>query len=210
MHDAQLALFGGNQPSQAQPALPDADVRHLVGFLSRSDADALLRHALDTIDWRQDTLRVFGKEHMQPRLTQWFGPPGGTYRYSGIEMRPVEWPSWLEATRQGIEATAGVRFNSMLGNLYRNGQDTVGWHADDEPELGHQPVIASLSLGAGRDFRLKHRTRDDVAPVTLHLGHGDLLVMAGNTQHAWLHTVPRRARVSKPRVNFTFRRLVVP
>ena len=206
-----MDLFGGSTskgPSTKRFDLPDAEVLLLPGFLGQAAADTLLDRLLHGVDWRQDTVVVFGKRHPQPRLTQWFGPPGHTYSYSGVDMQPIAWPAWLKACKHQVESASGATYNSVLANLYRNGQDTVGWHADNEPELGHQPHIASLSLGAVRDFRLKHRTRRDVDPVTVNLGHGDLLLMAGNTQHAWLHTVPRRAGVSQPRVNLTFRHLI--
>lgn len=192
------------------PPLPDADVRLWRGFLSVEDADRLMAALLHEVEWRQDTVTVYGRRHLQPRLAQWFGPPGLAYRYSGVTMTPAPWPQSLREVRGRLDAMAPEAFNSALANLYRDGQDAMGWHADNEPELGPEPVIASLSLGATRDFRLKHRDRPDIAPVTLHLRHGDLLWMAGDTQRAWLHALPRRARVSTPRINLTFRTLVAP
>ncbi len=195
--DDQLNLFSnGAAPSTRNPLddVPDAELEHLPGFLSRAEAYALLDHLLKDGAWRQDTVVVFGT-------------PGAAYTYSGIRMEPVPFPFWMDEARARIDAHCGARFTSLLANLYRDGKDTVGWHADDEPELGAAPLIASLSLGATRDFRLKHRTRTDVDPITVPLAHGDLFVMGGRTQSCWLHTVPRRARVSEPRVNLTFRQL---
>ena len=201
--DPQLSLLG----PEPVPTLPDADLRLHRGFLAAADADRLLDQLLHQVAWRADVVTVYGKQHPQPRLTQWFGPPGLDYAYSGVKMAPVAWPDWLIPTRARVEACSGAAFNTALANLYRDGSDAMGWHADDEPELGRDPVIASLSLGVTRDFRLKHRHRADVPPVTLPLHHGDLLIMAGPTQHHWLHSLPRRRRVTQPRVNLTFRAL---
>lgn len=190
--------------------LEGADVRLMKGFLSRPEADAALAELRSAVAWRQDTIRIFGKVHPVPRLQQWFGDPGLSYRWSGIAMDPMPWTPLLSALRNRIEEATGKRPNSVLANLYRDGNDTVGWHADDEPELGPNPFIASLSLGAERDFVLRRRVRDGRADVSLALPHGSLLVMQGPTQANWLHSLPRRKKVAADRINLTFRLMPVP
>lgn len=187
--------------------LPNAEIFYDPNFLEPVAAGALLAELTATIPWKQEPIKLFGKEVMQPRLTAWHGDPDAHYRYSGISLAPLPWTPALLSLRQQIEAATGARFNSVLLNLYRSGQDSMGWHADDEPELGLQPVIASVSLGAVRRFRLKPRDpgRMAHAPVGWDLGSGSLLVMQGPTQQHWLHAVPKTARPTAPRLNLTFR-----
>ena len=177
-------------------------------FLAPELAAAYLRELETTITWRQEPIRLFGRAVMQPRLTAWYGDPGARLRL----LRPAPrapaldaGPSWSCARR--VEAAAAARFNCVLLNLYRHGQDSMGWHADDEPELGAAPVIASLSLGATRRFRLRPRDaqRPPHPPVTLELTSGSLLLMRGPTQQYWQHAVPKTARPTAPRLNLTFR-----
>jgi alkylated DNA repair dioxygenase AlkB len=169
--------------------------------LTRPDADRLFEELLSTIAWRQEIAMVMGRRLPIPRLTAWHGAAG--YVYSGIRMVPAPWtPSLLEL--KGIaETLAGRPFNSVLLNLYRSGRDSVSWHADNEPGLGHNPVIASLSLGAVRRFQLRHRRSGD--RLAIDLPHGSCLIMAGATQHHWLHQLPKTTQPVGPRVNLTFR-----
>src|SRR5690606_28110797 len=132
--------------------------------------------------------------------------PGMTYRYSGLTLEPLPWTPALAAIRQRIEEYSDCHFNSLLANLYRNEQDSVGWHADNEPELGENPALASLSLGETRDFLLKHRDHPE-QKVTMALEHGDLLIMKGALQHHWLHQMPKSKAQCGPRINLTFRRI---
>ncbi|QNH62110.1 alpha-ketoglutarate-dependent dioxygenase AlkB family protein [Hymenobacter sediminicola] len=188
-------------------ALPDADVLLDAQFLSLDAAAALLSELTTTIAWRQEPIKLFGKEVMQPRLTAWYGDPSARYQYSGLALEPYPWTPALERLRSQVEAATGTHFNSVLLNLYRSGQDSMGWHADNEPELGPTPIIASVSLGDTRRFRLKPRDpqRTQHAPVSLELSAGSLLVMRGYTQRYWLHAVPKTARPTGPRLNLTFR-----
>jgi alkylated DNA repair dioxygenase AlkB len=190
--------------------LPDADVLLDQAFIPAAAADALLRELTDTIAWRHEPIKLFGKEVLQPRLTAWYGDPTARYRYSGLALEPQPWTPALQQLRQQLEATSGARFNSVLLNLYRSGQDSMGWHADNEPELGPAPVIASLSLGSTRRFRLRPRdpAHTPHAPVALDLLSGSLLLMRGATQQHWLHAVPKTARPTGPRLNLTFRQIV--
>lgn len=206
----QLGLLDTGQP-RSQPRRVELDGGDVVfdeGFLPEFDAVELLKSLLENVPWKQDTITMFGREHLVPRLHQWYGDEGTVYRWSGVEMRPLPWPAGLARIREHVESVAGVRFNSLLLNLYRNGDDTVGWHADDEPALGSNPVIASVSLGASRDFVLRRRKAKG-EKVSIQLSNGSLLVMRGDTQTNWEHSVPRRKRVREPRVNLTFRRTVI-
>jgi alkylated DNA repair dioxygenase AlkB len=157
------------------------------------------------IAWREESIRLFGKSYLQPRLLAWYGDSDASYRYSGIRHEPLPWLPLLAQLRERVETLSGARFNSVLANLYRNERDSMGLHADDEPELGAQPTIASLSLGEERIFRLKHRNRKDLPPLRLPLGSGSLLVMKGETQQHWKHEIPKQTRPCGARINLTFR-----
>ncbi|MFT5445361.1 MAG: alkylated DNA repair dioxygenase AlkB [Gammaproteobacteria bacterium] len=185
--------------------LADAEVELRAGFLGADEASELFDLLVDAVPWRQDRLTLWGREHLVPRLHQWFGDAGLTYTWSGIELQPLPWIAPLCALRERLRLETGAAFNTVLANYYRDGADSVGWHADDEPELGQAPVIASISLGAERDFQLRHRTRKDLPVTTINLPHGSLLLMSGLTQRHWKHQLPRRKRVSSGRINLTFR-----
>ena len=169
-----------------------------------ADADRLLAVLRDQIAWRQEEAMIMGRKVPIPRLTAWHGEAG--YVYSGIAMEPAPWTPALLELKGCAEHHAGQGFNSVLLNLYRDGRDSVSWHADNEPGLGRDPVIASLSLGATRRFHLKHRRSGD--RVAIDLGHGSCLIMAGATQHHWLHQLPKTARPVGPRINLTFRNML--
>jgi alkylated DNA repair dioxygenase AlkB len=204
----QLSLLGQASPTWVRFNLPDADVRLLHGFFDPREADALFRSLRDSIAWRQDKIRIYGKEHLLPRLQQWFGDAGLDYTWSGIHMTPEPWSEILIPTRRRVEQVAGSSFNTVLVNRYRNGQDTVSWHADDERDLGPAPIIASVSLGVERDFTLRHNKRIDLDTVTIPLPHGSLLLMGGSTQSNWQHALPRRKSVKEERINLTFRNVL--
>jgi alkylated DNA repair dioxygenase AlkB len=169
--------------------------------LARAAADRLFEELQSTVAWRQEVATVMGRRLPIPRLTAWHGQAG--YVYSGIRMEPAPWTPALLELRETAEALAGQSFNSVLLNLYRSGRDSVSWHADNEPGLGQNPVIASLSLGAVRRFQLKHRRTGE--RLSLDLPHGSCLIMAGATQHHWLHQLPKTAQAVGPRINLTFR-----
>ena len=187
--------------------LPDAEVLLDPSFLTLVEAAALLTELTETIPWRQEPIKLFGKEVMQPRLTSWHGDAEAYYQYSGLTLMPQPWTLALQQLRKQVESAADSRFSSVLLNLYRTGQDSMGWHADDERELGSQPVIASVSLGGQRNFRLKPRDsqRTAHAPLSLPLHSGSLLVMRGTTQQYWLHAVPKTTLSVEARINLTFR-----
>lgn len=168
--------------------------------------DALDHLAFRNIRWKQDSLKLYGKSIPLPRLTAWYGDPGAAYTYSGIKSDPNPWTDGLLHLKHRIEEAVGSSFNCVLLNWYRDGKDSLSWHADDEPELGVHPVIASANFGATRDFQLR-RNDDPDQKVTIPLKHGTLLVMRGALQDHWKHAVPKRANVRQSRFNLTFRRI---
>ena len=186
--------------------LAGAELAFDDGWMAKSEADALfagLRHA---IPWEVHRIRLFGRNVDSPRLSCWIGDPGTGYSYSGAHFDPNPWPIALRAIRSRLTGELCIDFNSVLANLYRDGRDSMGWHSDDEPELGAQPVIASLSLGVTRRFVLKHRS-DPSRKFALELPHGSLLLMRGATQANYRHALPRTAKPVGPRVNLTFRQI---
>jgi alkylated DNA repair dioxygenase AlkB len=188
--------------------LPDADVCLWPQALSPGEADARFSALRSSIDWRQEDILIFGERRRVPRLVAWHGDPGTTYTYSGTLHEPLPWTAELQSICASVEALTGHRYNSVLLNLYRDGRDGMGWHSDDERELGRDPVIASVSLGASRRFCLRHRRHRHLQSDLL-LSHGSLLCMAGATQHHWVHAVPKTRRPVGERINLTFRRLVL-
>ncbi|MFC7301557.1 alpha-ketoglutarate-dependent dioxygenase AlkB family protein [Cognatiluteimonas weifangensis] len=189
--------------------LPGAELALDPAWLAPAQADALWQALSAAILWEVHRLRLFGRELAAPRLSCWIGDPDAVYTYSGARFQPRPWPPALQPLRARLQAELGVAFNSVLANLYRDGRDSMGWHSDDEPALGPQPVIASLSLGATRRFVLKQR-RDPACRLALDLPHGSLLLMAGDTQRHYRHALPRTARPLGPRLNLTFRRILDP
>jgi alkylated DNA repair dioxygenase AlkB len=183
----------------------DGDVVFDAAFFSASDADRLLASLVSSLLWEQHLVRVYGHTHPAPRLSAWYGDEGVRYTYSGLTLEARPWTPELQNIRSQVEAAAGVSFNTVLLNQYRDGKDSMGWHSDDEPELGTNPVIASVSFGDARRFIMRHKTRDDIDRVELALGHGSVLIMRGATQHNWQHHVPRTTRLVGTRVNLTFR-----
>ena len=158
------------------------------------------------IFWKQDHISLYGKTMLLPRLTAWYGDSGKSYKYAGIKSEPNEWNKGLLYLKQEIERFADVKFNSVLLNWYRDGEDSLSWHADDEKELGINPVICSVNFGETRDFLLR-RNIDKSQKITIPLEHGTLLIMRGELQHHWQHSVPKRKRVNGSRFNLTFRRI---
>ena len=166
--------------------------------------EAILARLLAETPWRQDSIVLFGKRHLQPRLTAWYGD--ASYTYSGLRLDPLPWTALLAELRAAVEAASGHRFNSVLLNYYRNERDSMGMHSDDEPELGPEPVIASLSYGATRSFVLRHKRNKRTVKLDLH--DGSLLLMSGALQSNWLHGVNKSARTIGERLNLTFRYIV--
>lgn len=167
--------------------------------------ESLMADLVEVVPWESHTIKMFGREYPQPRLVAWFGDPGSDYSYSGLKMNVRPWIPTVSMLREAAERIAGVRFNSVLVNLYRDGNDKVSWHRDNEPELGEEPVIASISLGAPRRFKFRHLLTREVVETTLT--PGSMVVMSGLSQSCWEHEIPRQAAVSEPRINLTFRQV---
>ncbi|HBS53629.1 MAG TPA: alpha-ketoglutarate-dependent dioxygenase AlkB [Flavobacterium sp.] len=184
--------------------LPDAEIIYYPQFFDKEQADIIYTELLQEIAWQQDNITVFGKTHPQPRLTALYGNEGKPYSYSNITMQPHPWNTLLQKIKYHIETTTECQFTTVLLNQYRDGKDSNGWHADNEKELGTNPIIASLSFGAKRVFQLKHNTIAD-AKKSIVLEHGSLLLMKGSTQHFWKHQIPKTAKPIGNRINLTFR-----
>ncbi len=180
-----------------------ADIVFWPQWLDHCSADSLLRTAIEQTPWREDFIDIMGKKIPIPRLQNWFGDPGTSYTYSRIRLPAVEFPAWMDAIRLNVEIDTQCRFNRALVNYYRDGNDSVDWHADDEPELGVEPVIASVSLGASREFQLRHNATKE--RIKILLPHGSLLLMSGGVQEHWQHRIAKVKQLDEPRVNFTFR-----
>ena len=186
--------------------LPDASIQYYPEFFSTTQANGMLQKLISGITWKQNTIKMYGKENPVPRLEAWYGDPGKSYTYSGITMQPTPWNDDLKIIKNSIEPVSGVIFNSVLINHYRDGKDRVAWHSDDEKELGRNPVIGSVSLGAERNFKLRHKQHKvNGQKKQITLRHGSFLLMKGSTQHHWMHEIPRTAKPIGPRINLTFR-----
>lgn len=190
-------------PSVHVVEAPGADLVIHRGLVGATETPGILEQLLSEVAWRSDAIHLFGREVPIPRLTAWYGDQGRVYTYSGIRLEPLTWTQLLTDLRDRVEEAAGTPFNSVLVNLYRDGSDSVGLHTDDEPELGVDPVIASLSLGATRTLTM--RRRDGSYRISIELHDGDLMVMSGTTQTLWMHGVPKVRRPVGPRLNLTFR-----
>lgn len=189
-------------------SLPGAELRYCASYVQ--DPNHLLNQLAQTVMWEQPRVNVFGRWHLTPRLVSFVGDAGLSYRYSGQRHMAQAWPDVLIPLKQQLQHDVGVRFNSALLNYYRSGDDCMGWHSDDESELGSAPTIASISVGAARDFRIRPfpgRAFCDQAARTLSLENGSLLLMLPPTQQFWQHSLPRRARRG-PRINLTFRHII--
>jgi len=184
--------------------LPDAEIEYFPNFISTEKADELFHKLQTEIPWQQDTITVYGKNHLQPRLTALFGNEGKPYGYTNIVMQPHNWNPLLMFLKEAIEKVCEENFTTVLLNYYRNGQDSNGWHSDNEKELGRNPIIASLSFGEERVFQLKHNTIE-TAKQNIVLEHGSLLLMKGTTQHYWKHQIPKTKKEIGSRINLTFR-----
>ncbi|MCK0147926.1 alpha-ketoglutarate-dependent dioxygenase AlkB [Arenibacter sp. F26102] len=184
--------------------LPDSDIGYYPEFLNTNEADYFFKVLKDTTPWKQDNITVYGKTYPQPRLTALFGDNSKPYSYSNITMHPHAFTAELLELRNKLQMEIDVHFTSCLLNLYRNGKDSNGWHADDEKALGKNPIIASITLGQERYFHLKHKLNKDLKQKIL-LEHGSLLLMKGETQHCWYHQIPKTAKTIQERINITFR-----
>ena len=184
--------------------LKDGEILYDRNFLSSVEASRYFKILRNETEWQQDQIKVFGKVYDQPRLTALYANNNFPYSYSNITMYPSPFSATLLEIKEKVEQQLKKEFTTCLLNLYRHGQDSNGWHADNEKELGKNPIIASVSLGAERMFHMKHRT-DNSQKIKINLIHGSLLVMSGSTQHYWLHQIPKTKKHVEERINLTFR-----
>lgn len=191
------------------PAIADAELDYLPGWVDAALAERWLQALIEQTPWQQPELFIHGRYHRTPRLTAWYGEPEARYRYSGKVHEPLPWTALLDDIRQRLMAEVGQALNAVLLNYYRDGQDSMGWHSDAEPELGREPLIASLNLGGSRRFDLR-RVGATRIEHSLTLEHGSLLVMRGPTQHHWQHQVAKTRQACAPRLNLTFRLIRFP
>lgn len=201
---SQPAVF--EFPTVKHLAMPDGEV--FLYPLTFSEHNSLFQTLLVTTPWQQHVLTLYGRPVAEPRLSAWYGDEEAVYSYSGLRLEPLTWNKTLLKMKRRLDDLAGVCFNSVLMNLYRDGQDSMGWHSDAEPELGRNPVIASVSLGAVRRFNFQHKKRP--VRISLYLETGSTLLMKGTTQHYWRHSLPKTRKAVGPRINLTFRRIVSP
>ncbi|WP_395007622.1 alpha-ketoglutarate-dependent dioxygenase AlkB family protein [Undibacterium sp.] len=203
----QTSLFDATEGGE-HIVLKDASLSYFAAFYTPAIADELF-HCLKTdTPWRHEQVQIAGLQRLQPRLSAWYGDADAAYTYSGLHLHPLSWSGTLLRVKREIELRnpflLPLRFNSVFLNYYRDQQDSMGWHSDDEPELGPQPVIASLSLGCNRVFALKHKHHKSLQ-YKIPLAHGSLLIMAGDAQRHWLHAIAKEDEVCQPRINLTFR-----
>lgn len=202
-----VGLDPGGEGEAQRLDLPDAEVIYRPGWLDQAVAEAAFVALIVEVDWQVHRIRLFGREVETPRLCSWIGDPDAAYAYSGTRFAPQPWTPTLQGLRERLQGEGVGSFNSVLANRYRSGRDSMGWHSDDERELGPAPVIASISLGAPRRFRLRHR-RDPALRAELDLAPGSLLIMQCQTQRHYRHDLPKTARPVGERINLTFRWIV--
>jgi alkylated DNA repair dioxygenase AlkB len=197
-----MTLFADDHPRDILPF--DGTARYIPSFIDALEADRHLLGIVEETPWEQRPIILFGREVLQPRLACWYGDHA--YSYSGIRLEPRAWTDRLRKLRDRCSVESAVEFNSCLVNLYRDGRDSMGWHADDERELGSEPVIASVSLGDTRVFRMRHKESKTVVEIPLE--HGSLLVMGGLMQKCWVHEIPKTKKHVGQRINLTFRTII--
>lgn len=206
----QKDLFGNIIPFKANDKIKsglteieNGEYLFYPNFFTKSESDLYLQKLKENIDWKQESMNMYGKQVNFPRLTAWYGNNDKTYSFSGITLEPKTWTKELIKIKEKIEPISKVVFNSVLLNLYRNGNDSISWHTDAEKELGTNPVIVSVNFGATRKFQLRHINTKE--KLEIELTHGSLLIMQGELQHYWQHQVPKTSKVVEERINLTFR-----
>lgn len=194
-----------NHGSLQHFVLPDAELLFWPKWISPEQAERCYQQLAQQLNWQQPAIKIFGKAVLIPRQQVWMGDPHCSYKYSGVLFEPEPWHPLVWQLTDRVNQLCQTRFNSVLLNWYADGQQHMGWHSDDEPELGQNPQIASLSLGQQRFFDLKHKNLG--TQLKLGLGHGSLLLMTGQCQQYWQHRVPKMAAATEGRVNLTFREI---
>ncbi len=201
-------LLGNIFHSDLDNLLPqDGSLIYIRNFLSKEEEKYYFEKLKKEIKWRSDQIKMYGKVHDLPRLQSWYGDSDKTYSYSGIKLQPEAWTEYLLGLKQKIENKAQHNFNSLLLNYYRSGKDHVSWHADDEPELGPRPLIASLSLGGERIFQLKHKV-EKIDSISIDIEPGSLILMSGDIQEFWNHRLTKTTKEVGERINLTFRKII--
>ena len=183
-------------------------LKYIENFFNLDESRLYMRKLTQSVLWRREKIKMWGKEIVTKRRIAWYADDGKSYTYSGSTFFPSQWNDVLLQLKESVENYSEIKFNSVLLNEYPNGEVGMGWHSDDEKELGTDPIIASLSFGANRDFIFKHKTDRSIENVKLHLKSGSLLLMLGSTQHYWKHSLPKRLKVKEPRINLTFRNII--
>ena len=183
-------------------------VEYIENFFDFDQSRLYMKHLTNDIKWKREKIRMWGREIVTKKRIAWYADKGKPYTYSGSTFHPDQWNELLLEIKKYVEHYIKFQFNSVLLNEYPNGKVGMGWHSDDERELGIDPIIASLSFGANRDFIFKHKTDKSFENIKIHLKSGSLLLMLGSTQHHWKHSLPKRLKVREPRINLTFRRIL--
>ena len=204
---SELFLDKGISITQQIHELGDATIKEFPFAFTKRASDKYLTDLIDETSWQQDTLWIAGREITVPRLQCWVGDRGSNYGYSGIRLEPKPWTDSILTIKERVESLTNEQFNSVLLNYYRDGQDSVSWHADDEKELGQYPIIASVSFGAHRKFQLRPKAKDDKRRFQMELRHGSVLLMSNTLQNKWLHQLPKVSGLEESRINLTFRKI---
>ena len=204
----QLTLGYGSPNNSILIENKNLKIKYYENYFNSECSHRLMSKLATDILWKRETTTVWGKKIIMKRNVAWYGDEGKSYTYSGLTVYPNKWNEILLEIKARIEDVSSTKFNSVLLNDYSSGEVGMGWHSDDEKELGHNPVIASVSFGAERDFFLKHKTDKHLDKITIPLKSGSLLIMLGSTQHYWHHSIPKRMKVKKRRINLTFRKII--
>ena len=183
-------------------------VEYIENFFDFDQSQLYMKYLTNDIKWKREKIRMWGREIVTKKRIAWYADEGKSYTYSGSTFHPDQWNELLLEIKKHVEQYIKFQFNSVLLNEYPNGKVGMGWHSDDERELGTDPIIASLSFGANRDFIFKHKTDKSFENIKIHLKSGSLLLMLGSTQHHWKHSLPKRLKVREPRINLTFRKIL--
>jgi alkylated DNA repair dioxygenase AlkB len=199
----QLNMFLSESNDNELIKINNGEYIYIPNFYKKELADKYLDRLISDIKWKQESLKMYGKEIPFPRLTSWYGDDDKPYSFSGIKLQPNPWSPGLLKIKSDIESKVEVTFNSVLLNRYRDGNDSISWHTDAEKELGLNPIIASVNFGTERKFQLKHKKTNE--RIDILLKHGSLLIMQGELQHFWKHQIPKSKKVNQERVNLTFR-----
>ena len=210
---SQIDLFGNDNKKPDHSDVPGSVIdiangqyRFFNHFYAQPESDRYFSALREKADWKQESMNMYGKKVPFPRLTAWYGDSDRPYSFSGITLQPLPWLPELQEIKSHIEETANTRFNSVLLNLYRNGNDSISWHTDAEAELGQNPIIGSVNFGATRTFQLRHKLTHE--KIEIDLGHGTALIMQGELQHFWQHQVPKTTKPVRDRINLTFRNII--